>query len=61
MGKELIETGDVKGAIENFQKAIAIDPNFLLAHFDLANALTKSGDAKGSIEHYHRVIEINPL
>ena len=35
----LKKTGDLKGAIENYYRAIEIDPNYAKAYFGLGQAL----------------------
>lgn len=46
MAHELYRERDFPGAIANFRKAIAADPNLTGAHFELAEALHASDDPK---------------
>jgi len=46
MAHELYRERDLPGAIVNFRKAIAADPNLPGAHFELAEALHASADPK---------------
>jgi tetratricopeptide (TPR) repeat protein len=46
MAHELYRERDMPGAIANFRKAIAADPNLPGAHFELAEALHASADPK---------------
>jgi tetratricopeptide (TPR) repeat protein len=46
MAHELYRERDLPGAIANFRKAIAADPNLPGAHFELAEALHASADPK---------------
>lgn len=46
MAHELFRERDLRGAIANFRKAIAIDPNLPGIHFELAEALRMSADPK---------------
>ena len=50
----------MKGAVENYRRAIEIDPNYSMAHNNLGIALKKTGDLKGAVENYRRAIEIDP-
>ncbi|MEO6817239.1 MAG: tetratricopeptide repeat protein [Edaphobacter sp.] len=46
MAHELGRERDIPGAIANFRKAIAVDPNLPGIHFELAEALRASSDLK---------------
>lgn len=46
MAHELARERDIPGAIANFRKAVAIDPNLPGIHFELAEALRASPDLK---------------
>ena len=46
--------------MENYRRAIEIDPNFKEAYNFLGFALKKTGDLKGAVENYRRAIEIDP-
>ncbi len=43
LGRSLLETGDVKGGMENLQKALQLEPDNLETHLALAKAYSKSG------------------
>ena len=58
-GLKKANSGDLKGAIEDFTKSIAANPNQLLSHHDRALARGLSKDYKGAIEDYTKVIELN--
>ena len=51
---------DYKGAIEDYTKAIEINPNNADAYFNRGVSKSNSEDDKGAIEDYTKVIEINP-
>ena len=46
--------------MENYRRAIEIDPKAKEAYNNLGNALKKIGDLKGAVENYRRAIEIDP-
>lgn len=56
----LYALGEPKTAIEFYKKSLAIDPNFVLAHYDLAVAHRELGDLDGCIAAYEKVLEIQP-
>ncbi|MDD5463777.1 MAG: tetratricopeptide repeat protein [Candidatus Moranbacteria bacterium] len=53
-------TGDQTGAIETYKKQIEKEPNSIVAHSGLANALRDQKNFDGAIEEYKKVIEISP-
>ena len=46
--------------MENFRRAIKIDPNYKEAYNGLGSALKKTGDLKGAVENYSKAIKIDP-
>ena len=59
-GNALRESGDIKGEIEFYNKALRINPNYVEAYFNRGNALRKLGDMKRAIEDYNQALRINP-
>jgi tetratricopeptide (TPR) repeat protein len=57
---ELSESGDFTGAIEYFDRCLAINPYYLSCLVNKANTLYYSGDAVGAIELLDRVLELYP-
>jgi tetratricopeptide (TPR) repeat protein len=57
---ELQSKGDPAGAIEAWQKAIAVDPNDARVNFGLGGALTAAGRWKEAIAYFKRAAEVNP-
>jgi len=51
---------DYKGAIQNFNKAIEIAPNFTEAYNSRGNAKNQLKDYSGAIQDYNKAIELNP-
>ena len=50
---------DDKGAIEDYTKAIALNPNFIDAYWNRAVTKHNLNNYKGAIEDYNRIIELN--
>lgn len=55
-----MSSGDIPGAIEDFGKAIMINPRYADAYSNRGYAKTKIGDFKSAIEDDDKAIEINP-
>jgi LysM repeat protein len=59
--KERLETRDFRGAIEAFEKAIQVNPNSVLAHYELALAYEQHEfDYAAAIYHYNKAIKLRP-
>lgn len=52
--------GDSEKAIEEFEKILAQDPNYILAHYDLAVAYRDSGMPEKSIAQYEKTLQLSP-
>lgn len=64
MAHEELKEGNTNGAIAQFRKAIAIDPQLPGVHFELAELLNTSPDEKVKREaeaEYHAALAANPL
>ncbi|HMH15370.1 MAG TPA: tetratricopeptide repeat protein [Edaphobacter sp.] len=64
MAHELVRQRDINGAITNYRKAMAVDPNLPGIHFELAEALHSSPDLKQRAEaeqEYKRALVVNGL
>jgi tetratricopeptide (TPR) repeat protein len=60
LGTARAEIFDNKGAIEEFEKAIQLNPNLPLAHSSLGKALLQSGDSERPIQEFEAELKINP-
>lgn len=61
MGKALNELGNIRDAVEQFEKVVADNPNHIGAHFGLAKVYEeKVKDLSKAAVHYKRIIEIQP-
>jgi len=56
----LYGNGDPEKAIELFNKALKLDPDFVLAHYDIAVAYRKQGELDLCILEYEKVLKIHP-
>ncbi|MGA2033824.1 MAG: tetratricopeptide repeat protein [Thermoguttaceae bacterium] len=60
LGKELADKGRNEAAIDSFRKALAIDPRFDKAHYELGVLLTKCGRLDEAMEHYRVALKTDP-
>ena len=60
IGAIYLEKGNIRGAIEEFEKAIKINPKFIRAYNNLGLAYDKLGDKEKAIYFLKKAIEINP-
>ncbi len=51
------ERGDYKKALDNFNKALEIDPSYAAAHYNMGNAMAAQGAFKEAIKAYKKAIE----
>ncbi|MBM3163200.1 MAG: tetratricopeptide repeat protein [Chlorobi bacterium] len=59
-GSSKYESGDYRGAIEEFTKVVELDPKAARAFDKRGNAKMKTGDRSGAIADFIRVIELVP-
>lgn len=59
-GIQLEMGGNVQGAIDQYQKAVEINPDFADAYLDLGMAYTKLGQTDDAIGEYQAAIQIEP-
>jgi tetratricopeptide (TPR) repeat protein len=59
-GMEKASKGDSKGAIADFDAAIAAYPNFAAAHYEKGAALLKTNDLDNSVASFVKAIQIKP-
>ncbi|MDR4511920.1 MAG: tetratricopeptide repeat protein [Nitrososphaeraceae archaeon] len=59
-GFALHRQGDDQGAIEYYDKALTIDPNYADALINKGVALHRQGDDQGAIEYFQRALAIDP-
>ena len=56
----LNQAGLTEQAIESYQAALALNPNYVEAHCNLGNLLKRKGDKSGAIACYERALKIAP-
>ena len=61
LGNALVKDGKLDDAIEQYHKAIEINPAYDMAYYNLGNALVVKGDMEEAITQYRRALEINPF
>ena len=54
------DRGEVDAAAGWYEKAVAIDPNWILPIFKLGLVALNKGDVEGAKTHFSRVVEIDP-
>ena len=59
-GTRAAESGDLAGAIQSFQRALSIDPEDPLAHYNLGLALARSGQLEAGIAHFRLAVTHDP-
>jgi tetratricopeptide (TPR) repeat protein len=59
-GQSKLESGDIQGAIDDFDLAIEINPDEALAYLYQGKAKLSLGDIQAAINNYDRTIVINP-
>ena len=60
VGTEALGKGQLNLAREKLEAAIALDPQAVVAHHNLAVALERQGNKAAALEHLHRALEIDP-
>jgi tetratricopeptide (TPR) repeat protein len=60
LGNDLVRQGQLEPAIALFEKALALDPDYLSAHQNLGSVLLQLGRVGAALAHYQRVLELRP-
>jgi protein O-mannosyl-transferase len=60
LGRALLNAGRMPEAIEQYEQALRIQPNFAPAHDSLANALVQEGRLDEAIRHYEQALRFDP-
>jgi Tfp pilus assembly protein PilF len=59
-GAILLRRGRLPAAIDEFQAALRIKPDYADAHYNLGNALVKQGNLNNGIYHFSEVLGLQP-
>jgi tetratricopeptide (TPR) repeat protein len=60
LGNALLKNGLTSEAVQHFQTALQINPDYALAHNNLGNALLKTGQFDEAIAHFRAALELYP-
>lgn len=61
MGGAHASLGQIDAAIESFDRALSINPDFSEAHYNRANALKEKGELAAAIESFRDAIRLRPV
>ena len=59
-GAKLLQQGKIESAIDAFQEAMALDPNYIAAQLNLSYAYERANRIEEAIKGYRRAISIEP-
>jgi tetratricopeptide (TPR) repeat protein len=60
LGIVLREQGEADQAIDHYQRAVALRPDYAEAHYNLGRLLVEQGQLNDAVAHYERAAAINP-
>ncbi|MDE3179982.1 MAG: tetratricopeptide repeat protein, partial [Acidobacteriota bacterium] len=59
-GLDLAEGGNIEGAIQEYQKALSLDPRLIQAHINLIQLYARAGENDKAEEEYHKAVSLDP-
>ncbi|MDE3178696.1 MAG: tetratricopeptide repeat protein, partial [Acidobacteriota bacterium] len=59
-GLDLAEGGNIEGAIQEYQRALALDPRLIQAHINLIQLYARAGENDKAEEEYHKAVSLDP-
>ncbi|KAB8333292.1 tetratricopeptide repeat protein [Scytonema tolypothrichoides VB-61278] len=60
LGSLFEQQGNLDAAVESYQQALRVKPDYAEAHYNLGNALQKQGKLEAAIEAYQQTLKIKP-
>jgi tetratricopeptide (TPR) repeat protein len=60
LGDSLLVNGDLNGAAESYQQALALDPKMAAAHLGLGESLERQGRLDDALPHYRQAAALDP-
>ena len=60
LGLAYLEQDDVVGARRGFEAAVAVEPNYQLAHYNLGCVLGRQGETRGAVESFAEAYRVDP-
>jgi Flp pilus assembly protein TadD len=59
-GNHLLNVGDIDGAISQLRNAVKLSPNYAVAHYQLAVALSRKGERTEAAQEFQKATELDP-
>ena len=60
LGSALARLGRLPEAIEHWEQAVRIDPDYAEAHYNLGIAFEQTGKRGDAIKHYEQAVRLEP-
>ncbi|HKZ98014.1 MAG TPA: tetratricopeptide repeat protein [Thermoplasmata archaeon] len=60
LGFDLLNAGDLAGALDAYARAIDLEPTRASAHYNVARICARMGERSKAIEHFVRAVELQP-
>ena len=60
LGNDLLQKGQAEDAFAQYQKALAISPNYVAAHYNFGNALVQEGRLDEAIGQFQEALKTQP-
>ena len=60
LGFDLLNAGDLEGALEAYGHALELEPGRASAHYNVARIAARMGNKPKAIEHFVKAVEIQP-